>query len=81
MLLYRYGETRVSLISEVVGDAGKDVEGAVRAAESIAGWIQIRNRGVVVFSFHKEPPFLSREDFQSCLCVEPRHHLAAVDLA
>ena len=52
---------------KVVRDAGKKVERTVHAAESIAGGIQVRNRGVVVLPFHKEPPFLSREHFQSNL--------------
>ena len=50
---------------KVVRDAGKEVESAVHAAESKAGRIEIRDRGIVVLPFHKEPPFLSRQHFQS----------------
>ena len=52
-----------SILLKVVRDAGKDVEGAVHAAESKAGGIEVRDRGVVVLPFHKEPPFLSRQHF------------------
>ena len=46
---------------EVVRDAAKKVEGAVHAAESKTGRIEIRDCGVVILPLHKGPPFLSRK--------------------
>ena len=49
------------ILLKVVRDAAEEIEGAVYAAESKAGRIEIRDRGIVVLPFHKESPFLSRE--------------------
>ena len=49
----------------MVRDAGKEIESAVHAAESKAGRIEIRDRGVVVLPFTKSPHSSVASTFQS----------------
>ena len=56
-----------SILLKMVRDTGKDIERIVDAAESKAGGIEVRDRGVVVLPFYKEAPFFGCQHLQSCL--------------